>query len=94
MDDEDVCYEHNKLEFFGVRIKREFAKLINDTMYEQSDLDGAYCFTNIADQTYFVIFPESESFGSTESEHRSHLLMYKSIYMSVITRHPEAIESF
>lgn len=93
MDEDQVCYEHNKLEFFGVRIKRDFAKLINDTMYERSELDGAYGFTNLIDQTYFVIYPESENFGSIESEHRSHLLMYKAIYMSVISRHPEAIES-
>ena len=92
MSNEKIYPTHNTLTFTGRKLTPFFAKLINDTMYERTGLDGAYLYDVSGVNTIFTIYPENFEFGEDPSEINSHLEIYKNIYEYVVSENPECFD--
>ena len=82
---------HNRIKFTGKRLLPRFAKLINDTMYDLSGIDGLYKYEDSGRTTEFSIYPESYDFGDQPNEMENSLRLYQKVYEDIITKHPECI---
>jgi hypothetical protein len=91
MSNEKIFPTHNTLTFTGRKLTPFFAKLINDTMYERTGLDGAYLYDVSGVNTIFTIYPESFEFGYDAKELETHMTNYKKIYEHVVSLHPESL---
>lgn len=83
---------HNTITFTGKKLKPFFAKLINDTMFEVTGLDGAYLYDVRGNNTIFSIYPKSFEFGDDSNEFKFHGSIYKQIYQRVISQYPESLD--
>ena len=82
---------HNRLTINVKKIYPRYAKLINDTMYELTQIDGAYKYDCTGDCTVLTIYPEDYDFGDDPIEHQKALDIYKQCYQSVIDNYPECL---
>jgi len=82
---------HNTIKLTGKKLLPRFAKLINDTMYDLSGIEGLYKYEHSGSTTEFSIYPESYDFGDQPNEMKNSLRLYQKVYEDVVTKHPECI---